>query len=106
MLTINAKDIRSAAIQGSTFYPFYRSHIPAKKGLETGFGMSFDNFGELGEFLTALGAAAMYRECDSLSTRTNYLDPDTARQFAASMQIDPLGNGIVAYFPGWELSDD
>jgi hypothetical protein len=103
MLTIDAKDIRNAAVHGTNFFPYYKSHI--KRDLATGFGIQFDTFGELGNFLVTLGSNAMYNEADWNSTRIGHVTPDDARMLANSLQIDPLSDGLVAYFPGWELSE-
>jgi hypothetical protein len=102
MLTITGKDIRNAAVHAGDFYLSYKSHI--KPHLEPGFGIQFDTFGELGSFLVKLGGDSMYREMDWNHTRSDYVNPDDAGLLGAHLQIDPLGDGLIAYFPGWELS--
>lgn len=105
MQTANRRDIKSAlGFNDGRIMPFYKSHL--KRDLETGFGVHFDSFGELAEFLVDLGSQAMYRDCDSLSTRTDYLTIEEAKRLASGCQVDAIAGGLAVFFPGWELTDD
>jgi hypothetical protein len=72
---------------------------------EKGFGLMFEGMAEVARFLVTLGSNAMYDEMNELSSRTDYTDPDTAKALADSCFMDALGDGVVLYFPGWELSE-
>ena len=102
MYTIKHRNILNAAIHADDLFASYKSHILGKGDLGEGIGISFDTFGELGAFLTRLGANATYAYHDRNSVREE-VTPDDANLFAGSLQVDPYGSGIMAYFPGWEF---
>lgn len=103
MQTISGKGIREAAVHGKQYFNFYDSPIKTDKA--TGFAIEFETFGDLASFLVNLGANASADENNHYSTTLPEIDSDDARALANSLEVDPFGiNGLLAFFPDWELT--